>query len=153
MHLPRDPSKPLSEEATGRASDTGTDDSSPDNPSRFSGQGFLRAVLWGDVLVSFALLFPALTFYQPSVRLYAVAGIVLSLGVEVRAIRAVRRGAPRSGALLLCLAGLFGFYAVHNFVWLGMTSLRPTWHGVVFVLAGAFFAWAAVGVLRLWSRW
>lgn len=137
--------------AENRSTETAADKPSSD-PGKPAGQGFLRAVLWGDVFVSLALLLPALDYYQTSMQPYAVAGIFATLAVEVWCLRMLRQGTRRAATVLLCLAGLFSFYAVHNFVWLGMTALRPTWYGVVFTLAGGFFAWAAVGLLRLWAR-
>ncbi|TVM35170.1 hypothetical protein DQK91_07180 [Oceanidesulfovibrio marinus] len=116
------------------------------------GQGFLRAVLWGDIVATLALLAPVLDYYQPVVRPYAAGALAVSLGAEIYWLRLLRQGTARAGALLLTLGGLFGFYAVHNFVAAGMIMLYPTWYGVVFVVAGAFFAWASVGLLRLWSR-
>lgn len=133
-------------------SERGTAEEADAGASPRAGHGFLRAVLWGDVLASLALLFPALDYYQPLVRPYAAASILVSLAVEALVIRALRRGAKRFDGLVLLLAGLFGFYAVHNFVAVGMMLLRPTWYGAVFVLAGAFFAWAAVGLLRIWAK-
>lgn len=116
------------------------------------GQGLLRAVLWGDIFATLALLAPVLDYYQPVVRPYAAGALAVSLAAELYWLRSLRHGTAHAGTLLLVLGGLFGFYAVHNFVAAGMVMFYPTWYGVVFVMAGAFYAWASVGLLRLWSR-